>query len=68
VLAVFLKYLQATTIPEGLQVAFWVWLGFTATVQLSPVLWEGKPIKSWVLNTAYSLVSLLTAAVILTAW
>lgn len=59
VMAHFVDYLQATTAAAGMQVGFWTWLGFVATVQLNGVLWEKKPFKLYVLNTSYQLVSLL---------
>ena len=46
--------------------AFWIWLGFYATTQMGPVLWEGKPFRLYVLNTTYSLVSLTVMSWILT--
>lgn len=50
----------------ALQLAFWIWLGYVATVQVGAVLWEGKPWKLFFLNAAYSLVSLMAMALILT--
>lgn len=68
VLAHFVDYAGATTVQEGLQTGFWVWLGFMATKALGTVLWENKPVKLYVLNTAYDLVSLLIMASILAVW
>lgn len=48
--------------------AFWIWLGFIAFVILGAVLWEGKPIKLYLINSIYYLVSLSVMAVILAAW
>lgn len=68
VLAHFVDYTASTTVVTGLQLGFWIWLGFTATLQLGSVLWEGKSWKLFFLNTAHSLVSLLLMAVILAVW
>ncbi|MBI1936110.1 DUF1761 domain-containing protein [Candidatus Woesearchaeota archaeon] len=68
VLAHFVDYLNAITFRAALQVAFWIWLGFIATVMLGMVLWEGKPWKLYFLNAAYQLVSLAVMAVILALW
>ena len=47
------------------ELAFWIWLGFIATTQLGVVLWERRPWKLFLINTGYSLASLVVAAVIL---
>ncbi len=68
VLAMFLGLLSVTSIMGGLQVAFWVWLGFNATQMVGCVLWEGKPVKLYILNVAHQLVNLLVMGVVLAAW
>ena len=68
VLAHFVDYLDATNIAGALAAAFWIWLGFVATVILGGVLWEGKPWKLYFLNAAYYLVNLAVIAVILALW
>jgi len=68
VLAHFVDYLDATNISGALQAAFWIWLGFIATVMLGSVLWEGKPWKLYFLNAAYWLVNLAVMAIILAVW
>ncbi|MEK7613701.1 MAG: DUF1761 domain-containing protein [Patescibacteria group bacterium] len=55
-------------VPEALVLAFWIWLGFVATSQISGFLWEGKPLKLFLLNTAYSLVVYGVMALILVLW
>ncbi len=56
------------SVAMGLKVAFWLWLGFIAPVQLGTVLWEGKPVRLYLINTVHYLVSLLVMAAILTVW
>lgn len=68
VLAHFVDYLDATDVAGALQAAFWLWLGFIATVMLGSVLWEGKPWKLYFINAAYQLVSLAVMALILVVW
>ena len=68
VLAHFVDYAGATTIAGGVQAAFWVWLGFVATVQLGSVLWESKPWQLYFINVSYHLVTLLIMGVILAVW
>ena len=67
ILAHFIKYL-GTTVPEALKTAFWLWLGFIATVMLGSVLWEGKSWKLYSINTAYWLVNLAVMSAILALW
>ena len=68
ILAHFVKYTQAATIAEGITAGVWLWLGFIATVQLSMVLWEGKPVKLYLINIAYYLVALSVMGAILSVW
>jgi hypothetical protein len=58
----------SVTISNTLMLAFWIWLGFVATVMIGVVLWEGKPWKLYLLNIGYQLVALLAMASILAAW
>jgi hypothetical protein len=68
VLSYFISYAQAVTITEGLQVGFWVWLGFIVTTTVTSVLYEGKPWRIYQINTGYQLVSYLLMAAVLTTW
>ena len=65
VLAAVLKMTGATMISEGLMGAFWLWLGFIATVMVGTVLWEGKPVKLYMIKVLHYLVVLLVASVII---
>lgn len=68
VLAHFVAYVSATTFSEGMQLGFWVWLGFIATTQIGALLWEQKSHKLFLINTSYSLVSFLITGGILAVW
>ncbi len=68
VLSLFIQYMGASTPVQGAMTAFWAWLGFVATVTLSSVLWEGKPVKLYILNAAHYLVALLVMGAIIAAW
>ena len=52
----------------GMITGFLVWIGFIATSSLSIVLWEKKPIKLYILNNIYSLISLLVMSWMISAW
>ena len=68
VLAHTVYYSGARTAMDGAFVGFFVWLGFIATVMLGMVLWEGKPVKLYVINAGHYLVSLLVMGAILAVW
>ena len=68
VLAHVIVAFEATTILEGIQGGFWVWLGFIVTTMLGSVLWEGKSIKLFWLNSIHSLVVLAITGAILAVW
>lgn len=52
-------------VTTGLLSAFWMWLGFVATVQVTDVLFGGKSWKLFGINTGYQLVSLLVMGLII---
>ena len=68
VLAHFVQYMMAATFVAGTQLAFWLWLGLVAPVQLGSYLWEGKPFALFLLNTTHNLVSLVIMTGILAVW
>ena len=68
VIAYFVDYAQASTIAEGVVLGFWLWIGFFATTQLGIVLWEGKPLKLYVIKTLNELVTLAVMAAIIAVW
>lgn len=65
VLSHIIDYAGATDLMGGVMAAFWVWLGFVATVLFSSVLWEGKAVNHYLLNVGYYLVGLVIMGVIL---
>ena len=68
VLSHFVDLLGVTTWSGAAQFAFWAWLGLVAPVQLGAYLWEGKPFKLFMLNTAYNLVVLIVMTGIVAVW
>lgn len=43
-------------------------VGFSATLRLGSMLWEGKPKGLWALNTAYDIVNFIVIALITALW
>lgn len=68
VLAHFSNVWGASGIGGAFELAFWIWLGFQATVMLGPVLWAGESPKLYALNVVYQLVTLFVIAIILVSW
>lgn len=68
VLGVLINFVGASKAMQGMQVGFWVWLGFVATTMLTGVLYEGKKIELYLINTGYQLVSILSMAAVLVMW
>lgn len=68
VLAQFVGHLRLNTIGAAISMAFWIWLGFVATVLVGSILWENKPAKLFAINAAYNLVLLAVMASILALW
>ncbi|MBI4088378.1 DUF1761 domain-containing protein [Candidatus Kaiserbacteria bacterium] len=44
---------------------FWCWIGFVAPTMLGMVLWEQKPFRLYMINSAYWLTSFVVMAIIL---
>lgn len=68
VMANFIKFTEAANLISGAQTGVLLWLGFVAPVQLGIVLWENKPVKLFLINTAHNLVNLAIIGAILAVW
>jgi hypothetical protein len=68
ILALFFHWLRVQSLDFGLAVAFHVWLGFVATVQLTGVLFMKQTMKLFAINTGYQLACYLVMGAILTVW
>lgn len=68
ILAHFVNYVQATNLAASTQLGFWLWAGFVVPLFLGSILWERKPVKLYLINVGYQLVSLVVMAAILVSW
>ncbi|HLD81782.1 MAG TPA: DUF1761 domain-containing protein [Patescibacteria group bacterium] len=68
VLSQFVILTSADTFDEGAKVAFWLWLGFVATVGVSEYIYTKRPAKLFVINMGYHLASMLLMGGILASW
>jgi hypothetical protein len=59
---------EPDSLAAGLFVAFLSWLGFVAVATVSSVTYERKPLKLYLLNNGYQLVSMLAMGAILAVW
>lgn len=67
VLSQIVGFAGATDIVSGAIVGFWVWLGFVATVMISGILYESKPLNLYWINVGYQLVLLVLMGAVLAA-
>ena len=65
VLAVFLIIVNAATMGDAITVGLLFWIGFSVPLKLSPVLWEKKPGKLFLLEVVLQLVILVVMSVLL---
>lgn len=68
VLAQFAVIWGVFTLGSALELGFWIWLGFMAPALISSVLWEQKPIKYFLINGGYWLVTTLIISSIVSLW
>lgn len=68
VMAMVMSFGNVVSVTTGVQIGFWLWLGFIAIVTLGGVLWEGKSLKLYILNNVYNLLSLILMGAILSTW
>ena len=68
ILAHFVQYTKAKSALDGLQTAFWLWLGFVVTTQIATVIFEGRKPGLYLLNIGYQFVACAVAGIILAIW
>jgi hypothetical protein len=68
VLRYLIKITGAIGVGGGIKIGFFVWLGFTTTVQFTDWIFSDKKKELYILNTGYQLVSFLIMGVILSIW
>lgn len=63
-----IRWSGSVGVGSGLLVALVVWVGFVASVLLSQVTYEHRPLAFFAISAAYRLVVLLAMGAILSAW
>ena len=65
VMALSENFFHYERFQTGLTSAFWMWLGFIAPVQLTEVLFGGKSLRLYGINTGYQLAAMLAMGAVL---
>lgn len=68
VFSLLIHLFKLTSVADGVKLGFLLWLGFIATTHFSGVIWARKPLKAYLIDTGFQLVSLLVMGSILTYW
>jgi len=50
---------------DALGLAFWAWVGFIVPTSLGTILWEQKPVRFYLVNAGYWLISFVVMVLIL---
>lgn len=58
-LAFFDAALQVTSVGDAMFSSLCLWLGFVLPTQLFPVIWHGKPVRLFLIEAGFMLLSLL---------
>ena len=52
----------------AIELAFWLWIGFSAVPMFGMYLWESRPFKAFAIVAGYWLIAMIVMSVILTLW
>jgi hypothetical protein len=61
-------YAGALSWGQGAMVGFFNWLGFIGAPTLAAMMYEKRPLKLYLINNAYQLISLLIMGAIVAVW
>ena len=73
----FITALMLGTLIDQFQIMAWecgallalcIWLGFIATTHFSAVIWAQKPLRVYLIDVTYHLISLVMMGALLAAW
>jgi hypothetical protein len=68
VLAHIIDYAHATTVVQGAQTGFWIWIGFLVPTLLTVYMFEMRNIKLYFIFITYQLIALVLEGIILAIW
>jgi hypothetical protein len=67
-LAVILNHFDDLTAARGAMVGALCWLGFAGVTSYGTAIFSMKPIKLWLIDSGFNLVSFVIAGIILACW
>ncbi|MBZ0202869.1 MAG: DUF1761 domain-containing protein [Ignavibacteria bacterium] len=68
VLAHIIKFASLSTFAQGVNVGFWVWLGFVVTTVIPGYMYESRPKMLYFLFIIYQLISITIMGGVLAIW
>ncbi len=68
ILSYFIDIFAITAIPQGIALAAMMWLGFMVPKDMSPVLWQKKSFRLFLINASYGFVTVAIAGAVLAIW
>jgi len=68
ILGVFVELMDVTDVAGALLLAFWIWLGFVASIKLIHGMFDGISLKLYALLVIYDYIVLAAMAVVLALW
>ena len=68
ILSVFISWAQAATLGSGAWTGFMCWFGFAGSTSLIHNVFGGRPSKLWLIDSGHTLVSFISAGIILALW
>ncbi len=68
VLAHIIKFASLSTFAQGVNVGFWVWLGFVVTTVVPGYMYESRPKMLYFLFIIYQLISITIMGGVLAIW
>lgn len=68
VISLIVHWMHIMNVAQGAALGFFFWLGFIATTHLSGVIWGSTPLKVYIINVCYWLLSLIVVTGILSVW
>lgn len=68
ILSVIISATGAISLAQGLQVGFWLWVGFYAAALLAGIAFEGMSTRLYLIKAGNTLVTILVMAAILVTW
>ena len=67
-LFILVKYSGASSLTQGAQMGFWVWLGFVATTVLPAYMYEMRPKRLYLIYISFQLIAFIIMGAVFSLW